>query len=372
MDIKSINQNNFKGYDARPLRGFYMSNNYTGLADEMYKIGQKEGFKIYSRIFQSPQSICGEYHGKAKTLMKPMGMWAQDLWTFTSKKLFTSVADFSLAIANFFNIEDSTEQKYHIPGGNLFMVDKDGKDILFLGEDALRNNNISDLKKLYDVENIMIFPQMDFHLDLFIRPLDKKRVLVADDELTLNVLQQGLQDLKKYVKENNLQLNPKVNFIVNKFQERIYNFKNNILQNELPKADKIVNILETAGFEPIRVPGRIYESTTINDIETFLMHDCNYMNANVLLNKDGDLVYITNKSNVDKELLLDSEELQGFDFRFEKEFVKTLSPYIKPDKIYFVDTKNNFISEKMLKNSQGGIHCICAEVPINIGKKKEG
>jgi hypothetical protein len=44
-----------------------------------------------------------------------------------------------------------------------------------------------------------ILPQMDYHLDLFIRPLDKKRILVADDRKTLNVLKEGVQKLHNYI-----------------------------------------------------------------------------------------------------------------------------------------------------------------------------
>jgi hypothetical protein len=209
---------------------------------------------------------------------------------------------------------------------------------------------------------------MDFHLDLFIRPLDKKRILVADDNLSLSLLEQGLKNLKLYVKESHLQSNDKIIFLVNSLQDQINKFKNNILQNDLPKADKIVSIIEYSGFEPIRVPGRIYDTTILNGRQTFLTHDCNYMNAISLINKDGDLVYITNKSSFDKNIGLNSDIAEKIGFSFEKEFIKSLSPYVNPNKIYFVDGKNNFISEKLLKDSQGGIHCVCAEIPINIGR----
>ena len=99
--------------------------------------------------------------------------------------------------------------------------------------------------------------------------------------------------------------------------------------------------------------------------EIFLTHDCNYMNANVLINKDKELVYITNKSNFDKEIGLTPDLIRKTGFSFENEFIKTLAPYIKPDKIYFIDGEDNYVSKSMLKDSQGGIHCICAEVPLN-------
>ena len=53
MKTHSIDQNSFKGYDARPLKGFIMNSNNGGIASEMLNIGKKEGFKIFS---VSPQT----------------------------------------------------------------------------------------------------------------------------------------------------------------------------------------------------------------------------------------------------------------------------------------------------------------------------
>ena len=37
----------FKGYDARPLKGFIMMTNYGGIANEMANIGTKESFDVF-------------------------------------------------------------------------------------------------------------------------------------------------------------------------------------------------------------------------------------------------------------------------------------------------------------------------------------
>ena len=52
---------------------------------------------------------------------------------------------------------------------------------------------------MYSCDKMTILPQMDYHLDLFIRPLDKKRVLVADDRKTLDVLKDGFQKLHNFI-----------------------------------------------------------------------------------------------------------------------------------------------------------------------------
>ena len=50
MNIQFTQNTNFKGYDARPLKGFLMSSNSWGIANEMRYIGEKEGFKVYSLV----------------------------------------------------------------------------------------------------------------------------------------------------------------------------------------------------------------------------------------------------------------------------------------------------------------------------------
>ena len=55
-----------------------------------------------------------------------------------------------------------------------------------------------------------------------------------------------------------------------------------------------------------------------------------------------------------------SEELG---FSFEKGFIDTIRPYVKPEHVYFVKGENNFVVNEMLKTYMGGIHCACAEIP---------
>ena len=87
MKITSSYQPSFKGYDARPVRGFLMSYNLAGLADEMKAIGKKENFKVL---------IGDEFRFSDKPIKNsPMvshverEFWAQDICTFL-KSLFWS------------------------------------------------------------------------------------------------------------------------------------------------------------------------------------------------------------------------------------------------------------------------------------------
>ena len=87
------------------------------------------------------------------------------------------------------------------------------------------------------------------------------------------------------------------------------------------------------------------------------------MNANVCKNKDGELVYITNKANVEFRLGVPKDLAEKIGFSFEEEFKKYLAPYVKPEHVYFVRGKNDFIVNELLFDYQGGIHCMCSEIP---------
>lgn len=371
MKINSIESNSFKGYDARPLKGFFMGSNAHCIAEEMKKVGDKEGFKIYAKIRHSRGSFCRPTIPTLSPFGSTKDLWAQDVITFCKDKLLALTNQYeTCSICDFFNIK-RVVTKDHIAGGNFFIVNNDGKEDLFIGERELNKITTKELKELYNVDKIHILPQMDFHIDLFIRPLDKKRILVADDEMTLKILEEGLKNFKEFIKLKKLEKNPIAKRIIENFNERILEFKFDSSINKAPKSKEIIRIIKQAGFEPIPVPGRIYTTNLERYNKTSISHDCNYMNANVLINKEGDLVYITNKSNVDKKLGLESEFAKDFDFRFEKEFIKSISHFIKPEKVYFINGENNYISNVMLKEMFGGIHCVCSEIPANIGLKND-
>ncbi len=370
MNIQPTNSISYKGYDARPLKGFMMSSNCHGIAKEMQAIGEKEGFKLYS-AFTLKKGGTGEFLPRYTRATE--GLWAQDYWMIVKDKLLTKFCDNRSAfIKNFFNLKyDFTESvvreneklkflnkklqpptlkddvsieeqifdeeldlRYaqsiaHIPGGNIYLVKNVNKDEALVGKYELQNYSTDEIAGMYCADTVIPIPQMDYHVDLFIRPLDNKRILLTDDKLTYEILKKHSSKLAEPFK---------------KLSE----------QNRLPKADDVAKVLEENSYEVIRVPGRIYDKGVMKENgEFYLKHYCNYMNANVIKNPDGDLVYITNKSNINK--------LVGFDF--EKEFIESISPYIKKEKVYFISGEDNFVGEEMLPNCLGGIHCTCTEVP---------
>lgn len=412
MKTQRINTNTFKGYDARPLKGFLMNSNNGNIATEMLQIGKKEGFKI----FTVTKASCKE--GLISSNQEVRGIWAQDYWTLLKDsvlfKKFTEetqniLSKFKLPYNNvqkelrespeclnlineIYNkeseiinksnspscnfqelIKDTKELKemnaklqetladIHIPGGNVFIVKNDSGNELLVGETELGYLTIDEIMDLYSVDKVTVLPQMDYHLDLFIRPLDKKRILLADDKKSLDVLKTAIQRLKKHIetlKEN------KYSFIAwhNDLIDFYNDFKKNIESNTNPSADNIEKILQKSGYEVIRVPGRIYDTAyEPTTKEICLRHFCNYLNANVLINDNGELVYITNKSNLDDDLDLHPANITNISF--EEEFIKSISPYVKKEHIYFIEGDDSYLPEEMLWLLRGGIHCACSEIP---------
>lgn len=400
MEIRVNSYNNFRGYDARPLRGFIMGTNRGGIADEMAAIGKKEGFKIYSvisdRLCAKPPKTEGVFN-----------MWAQDRWTILKNKLFYFLPGKPTeAIKNYFGLKYDLTQKVtrdieyeklsnkegnlviyddrlkrfcldfekielpaktHIPGGNMYFIkgDVEGEEEVIIGKDELGKYSLKDIQEMFGAKKITVLPQMDYHVDLFIRPLDNKRILLADDNMTMEVLEKALAKIKEnatilkplqYIRYKQISLN---------LENIIMNFSWASYRNTLPKTDEIEQILKNSGYEVIRVPGRLYEVKDMyrNGSEDSLQHSCNFINANVFKNNEGDLVYITNKSQLDSMMAMDKRTREELGISFEKTFTEAISKYVKPEHVYFLSGEDNYIPNSMLYETMGGIHCTCVEVP---------
>lgn len=262
-----------------------------------------------------------------------------------------------------------TLQKTHIAGGNYYFAkNKSGKELALVGKNELDKFSDEIIKNMLGTDNLVFVPQMDYHMDLFLRPLDKGRVLLTDDRLTKKMLVDGFNKIKNAAVQLNQQNRmDELKKLEEPFvQLGIYTrgIDDIINSNNFAQTDETAKVLEDAGFEVIRVPGRLYETRTSGlKNGVFLIQLFNFMNANVLPNKNGDLVYITNKSDIDENtfgITPEIEKLTGFSV--QKTFTEALKPYIKEQNIYFISGDNNVMSEN-LKKYQGGIHCMCAEVP---------
>lgn len=421
MRIQYTNTQNFKGYDARPLKGFLMNCNHAGIATEMSAIGAKEGFKVFTVHGKK----CAE--GVLSHNRGTQTIWAQDIWTLLpTNMLFKNKSEHTKAILSRFNLvpnktqndlrefegccvslKENIEQKnreikdcsrlidfplgdlkkkiqekkaleqnlvdlhedIHIAGGNLFITQGDNGDEVLVGADEVGVFPPEEIQEMYSVSKVIPVPQMDYHIDLFIRPLDNKRILLTDDQKTLEVFEKGIKKMQSYIlslpKEEQAQYKVISQSMLNRYKD----FKKSIRENERPQSQEVASVLKEKGYEVIRVPGRFYEvaDDPVYDGDKILQHHFNYMNANLTKNSDGDIVYITNKSNFDKKLGLTPELSEKIGFSFEEEFINSISPYVKKEHIYFVEGQDDYVSEIMLWNAQGGIHCACSEIPEGIG-----
>lgn len=408
MNVQPTSQINFKGYDVRPLRGFFMQHDCCGIAKEMKAIGDKEGFRIFSphKNAKSYQITCSETLPVKST--DTLNLWAQDRWMIVKNKLLAyDLNSITNSIKEFFNLsfcptqqelrnkmstpiynasslsffasleaEERAEEfiaykkeigelrdACHISGGNVFIVKNDKKDSVIVGSNELHNFSLKEIKKMFDTNSITVLPQMDFHLDLFIRPLDNKRILLTDDIKSLEVLQNGINKISQYIKNNPNDNKIELLDILQNLIEMRARLQAEVQDNPFAQTDNVESILKKAGFEVIRVPGRLYQIAGTNSEEPCLQHYCNYMNANVLRNKDGEIVYITNKGMIDKMLGLSPELSDKLNFSFEGAFIDSISPYVKKEHIYFIEGENDAVANEMLFLNQGGIHCACMEIP---------
>lgn len=368
MNISSSMNTSFKGYEAKTLKGVLMSYNSYGLADRMAEIGKKEGFKVFVsdnfRDLKPPTDIPEVIKSCEKQL------WIQDLCSILKNKIDVKMKfDEFKNLAKFFN-KDLTSSGCRIAGGNMFFVKDNNKDTLLVGDDELRFLTPERIKQVYDVETVISLPQMDYHIDLFIRPLDNKNVLVADDGETLKVLREGRQKVFAKLEEdpnNNTYKN-----ILQNIDRAITKFQDMIGLNPYPRARWVKEKLEENGFNPISVPGRMYTSDQVYNGKQLLTYSCNYMNAVAGKNANGDMYYITNKSGIDNNLGLTDGISKQLGFSFEDSFVKSLSPYVNPEHIYFVRGEDNFVVKDMLQKYMGGIHCACAEIPQEVVDSDKG
>lgn len=418
----------FKGYDARKLKGFIMNSNYAGIASDMKKIGDIEGFKVYlfAGINDFPKLKTDDF----KIENTPAGCWAQDMWGIVKNTLvtcedtkkseilkntfnlisnpiqekvrnrinlnqikdyFKTMLDLPLVTVNGKSKVELTDgvlldskvydaeikanksiytdlcRKTHIKGGNYFLTkDKNGEDELLIGSNELKNFKLEELKEMFKTDKIHVIPQADYHLDLFLRPLKDKKVLVADDEMMLKTLNKGYSKVRDLIDE--LPDDEKLKYTDALYELDIVKerFRNLLKINPYSDVKEVEKSLTDAGYEVIKVPGRIFDlEKDYNPAgsKTYLRPLHNYINANVHINDKGQLIYITNNSIMDAEMGLTDELQKLTGFSLKKAFWEAVKPHV--DKVYFIAGRNNSVQKTLLRENLGGIHCVAAEIPVD-------
>lgn len=255
--------------------------------------------------------------------------------------------------------------KTHIKGGNYFITkNKQGEDELLIGQNELKKFSIEELQQIFKIKNIHPIPQADFHIDLFLRPLKDKKVLIDDDNTMLETLFKGFENIQNAAFKANEEEREKFKIPFVKTATYFKQFKKILSINPYANMKEVENSLIKAGYEPIKVPSRLFEiyGDKNGDKNSYLLKQLqNYMNANVLINDKNEVVYITNKSHLDESLGLTDEIKEKTGFSLEQAFLDKIKPYI--DKVYFVSGENNAIEKQLFAEQYGGIHCMCMEIP---------
>ena len=255
--------------------------------------------------------------------------------------------------------------KTHIKGGNYFITkNKQGEDELLIGQNELKKFSIEELQQIFKIKNIHPIPQADFHIDLFLRPLKDKKVLIADDNTMLETLAKGFESIKNAAFKVTEDEREKFRIPFAKTATYFNQFKKILSINPYTNIKDVETSLLKAGYEPIKVPSRLFEIFGDQDgnKNSYLLKQLqNYMNANVLINDKNEVVYITNKSHLDESLGLTDEIKEKTGFSLEQAFLDKIKPYV--DKVYFVSGENNAIEKQLFAEQYGGIHCMCMEIP---------
>lgn len=416
MKTQNINNINFTGYSARHLKGFFIVDKNMPACKELIKLTPQTGLDIFTPQIAS-KSVRKDYASASATKQL---MWGQDYITFLQSKItmFEGERDFLKRIMNATANGAKTlgytpfKPKDHLRGGNFFITEKNE----LLLHEARSNYSEEELKKVFGVSAIHIIPKLDYHLDLYIRPLKDNIILVADEKSTEKMLQEGLNKLVEYKTNNTLS------------EEELKTFTNaeeafkkiidamEVTQQYSPydpikKTEEVIQTLENAGYKAIRVPSNYYlleqhqnkdvlksqikkfnkHIDNLNNLKELLPEDrqhlfqgfidltirdankkvdkvsCefvhqylnNFTNA-IVTEKNGELVYITNASLLDDELGLTNDIINKINFSTQQYFIDSIKNFVKPENVHFISKDTT----KELFKYLGGIHCTGAEIPV--------
>lgn len=406
---KSQTKNNvsFKSYDARPLKGILLryatgDKGILELAQELKIIGEKSGFDVF---VQTPDGIANsDFRSLLTKKAFPKKIeynWAQDHVTFTTDnrllgnsdaaKANASLADFfgvtlesfkpSLSLKSLqeafpqikerFNFTKNTNMREimkrpqiladkfnpHIRGGNFFIVKNGDTNAVLIGKDDFNLYGEDIICKALGVEKAYPIPQIDFHIDLGIRPLNNNVVLVADDVMTLKIIAKSLIDSVTHLKIDSNDMG--MHFLAKALRSFGSLFDRAIQSNQYAKTQEVVDSLKGFGFKPVRVPGRM-----CSDFDKGPWW-FNYINSIVHQKPDGDLVFMTNKGILDdlnsQHHRFKTEDTKKINFSLEEAFKDAIEPYVKRENVHFISAGGS-ISEE-LAQSNGGIGCLGAQIP---------
>ena len=368
--IINTQNTSFKGYDAIPLRAFYMQGikkrGEAKIFSEMKNIAKKEGLDIF--LNQDCEKISSELKEKVPHVVR-ISLWGQDnkafiknkdgkiiLWNGNESPMIQEdlgeLSDFKIDIKNYFP-----------RGGNYYLGYKpNGEKWLIINSMSVTSEE--GFEKYFDMptkkhlcekfdvkpENICMLTDIANDIDEVVRPIGYPYILVNDYKLSLKNLEKmkrsGIKNPETYYEP--------------------WNYINKMIQEESTdvvfNCDEVCNKLKKFGFKPIRIGGRYN-------------YDINYMNALAFQNNRGGISYITNStkgSYPELEYLekLFEKDLRGKVPKISDTYFVSGGKRTEREKnsnsysaLYGRGLKDRNVIMDILANRQGGIHCMTAEVP---------
>ena len=368
LNCKKSNQIAFKGFEARKLQAIVTNGCYGDkvLLKELDAIAKQNGILLLNTnkgrtpwaqdgtIISSDGRIFGEDLPQ-KVFRDLKGLDIQDDGLLFDKG------------GNYFQVKNKVGEKILLSGFYNQMFENSDE---CLNEDGLRHSEVI-TKKLFGCDRLVEIPQADFHIDLFLTPIGDNKILLCDDELTIEYIKLMINRAKAYIldESNDINLRTKVEKVLERLEVLLQKFTLNlcfmrskgVLEDfqKLSSLSDVEKALSDEGFEVIKVPGRIFNY--VNNGERFsLNHDLNYSNAITFKNSNDETVIITNKSLLNQEMGITSEISKILGMDFEKMFLDSVKDYVKPENIFFLEGKS---LPWGLRNLHGGLHCLSLEVP---------
>lgn len=366
----------FKGCDARPLRAI-VAGNYKSICQSEYYPKWLNVLKELSEIFVKERNVdCLVLNQdgpipvksflnsvKDRSIDQWRYLWMQDYITISPNKKMCAISfvEFDKALAKAFGLTTHSLER-HVEGGNLFFVNNGKEDVLLIGSHDMRDlfpRRLNKLKETFNIEKVYTLSQPDYHIDLGIRPLNNRNILVNDFEIMS-------EQLKKYIlkAQEYLSINPddsSVQKVLQNLETALEHHSSSIANNTLADANKISSELTALGFNPIRVPAALVNKFVPGNEYDYFSHyiyDANFMNAIVHERPDKSFLYLTNQPTdticTDAESILGAKKI-GFDLK--KIFEDAVKKYVNKSDIHYLST------QEILKNKSGGIHCLFAEIP---------
>lgn len=356
------NKVNYTGVGTGPLKGIFMTSGLDGIAAQISSLTPKTGLNVYSIGANGGiVSTTKEF----QTRERPALTWAQDVFSIVGNKLFIDtkitpetgrIGQIASKLVDYFGLKYEYYPS-HLQGGNYILNKTKGSRDLLVGEYDKFYLSEKDFAKRFDVDNVYMIPQVAAHLDAFMF-VDGKRAFVCDDNMMLSEIEKGIKNAEKELESSNY-TDFQISSIYICLSKIFYNFWKVSKSSPYAPTQEAVKALEKAGYETIRIPGRLYDFKVVRD-QIQHVYGTNFANAIVHKNSSGDTVLLTNESSNDFVLGLDDVMAKKINFSFKQIFLNAISPYIKRENVHFITGNNNAVFD--LLGHLGGIHCCSTEI----------